>query len=450
MLAHLPIWNDYRGLPPALIRYLIAISLTGPVLAIVWTQAPARGRSGPWLDLAILTMMACLAERVPIHLTHKTYINVSTAVFVAMLLAVPLPYCGTAALVASAGAFALRRVARPDLGIAEGLFNTGQTTLFVTVSAVMVDAVGRANLPAVTIGDIAVAELLAASISLHVLNTVLVAGASARHLGISSFRLWRHNALLDLGPHVGMTLIGLCAAQLAVDSPLLIPTLAVPAILVHRAVNASVQLRQNVRHALESLVDIVELRDPYTAGHSRRVAEYSRKIAEAMGLTAEEADAIQAAGHVHDLGKVAIDPAVLLKPGKLDAAEWEEMKRHPVFGADALQQFEQYREGAELIRGHHESWDGAGYPDHLAGTDIALGSRILAVADTFDALTSDRPYRKGMERERAFAILQEGAGSQWDPDVVAAFLAAMDATPVAISVEQPADPRRQPMAQPAA
>ena len=321
------ILSDYVGLPPRLVRYLLGVSLAGPIAAFVWMSVADSDLPPRWLALAVLTALACVAERFPIQLTHKTYISVATAVYVAMLLALPLPVTGVAALAAAIGAQVLRRLTGKDRGIAEGLFNVGQTALYVTGSAIVLSAADHAAISSPAIGDISLIHLLTASISLHLLNTALVAGASARHLGTGTRQVWQRNVLIDGGPHVGMTLVGLCAAQLAIGSPLLIPALAVPAILVHRAVTASVQLRQNVRLALESLVDIVELRDPYTAGHSRRVAEYARSIAEAMGLTAEEADAIQAAGHVHDLGKVAIDPAVLLKPGKLDDAEWAEMRR---------------------------------------------------------------------------------------------------------------------------
>ena len=239
-------------------------------------------------------------------------------------------------------------------------------------------------------------------------------------------RVWRKSLWIDIGPHAGLTLVGLCAAQLGGASPVTVPALAVPAVLVHRAVQRSVALRENVRAALASLVEIVEMRDPYTAGHSRRVAQLARQIAVEMGLTAEEADAIEDAGRVHDLGKVAIDPVILLKPGKLSDAEWAEMKRHPSYGAEVLSQFESYRDGVPLVRGHHEAWDGSGYPDKLQGRSIPVGARILAVADTFDALTSDRPYRPGVSTERARSILAEGSGTQWEPEVVMALLRLLD------------------------
>jgi HD-GYP domain-containing protein (c-di-GMP phosphodiesterase class II) len=208
---------------------------------------------------------------------------------------------------------------------------------------------------------------------------------------------------------------------------LLLPVLGLPVHLVHRAQQQAVQLNEDTRDALASLVEVVELRDPYTAGHSRRVAELARALALQLGLTHEEADAIESAGRVHDIGKVAIDPTVLTKPGKLDDAEWAEMKRHPGYGADVVARFAAYPEGFRLVRHHHEAWDGTGYPDRIAGEAIPFGARILAVADTFDALTSDRPYRKGMGLDRALTILQEGADRQWDARIVAALVAHLRA-----------------------
>jgi hypothetical protein len=418
----------YARLPVALVHYLVAVSLLGPAAAIGWMIAgPDSNRPHRWLLLAVLTMLACVAERFPLHLTHKTYVNVATAVYVAMLLAVPLPLCGIAAMVAVSIAQGARYLSNPALGLPEPIFNVGQTALYVTAAAACVSALEQMIIPPVSIGDIPVPSLVAASVALHLGNSALVAGASARHLAVPIVRMWKQNVLLDIGPHAGMTLVGACAAQLGYASPALVPALVVPAILVHRTVQISVQLRESVREALVSLVEIVELRDPYTAGHSHRVAHLARRIALEMGLTAEEADNIEDAGQVHDLGKVAIDPAILLNPGKLSDSEWADMKRHPVYGAEVLQRFESYNVGVPLVRGHHEAWDGSGYPDNLAGSDIPFGARILAVADTFDALTSDRPYRAGMSLERAREILRDGADRQWDPEVVQALFRLLDA-----------------------
>jgi HD-GYP domain-containing protein (c-di-GMP phosphodiesterase class II) len=171
------------------------------------------------------------------------------------------------------------------------------------------------------------------------------------------------------------------------------------------------------------MVDILELRDPYTAGHSHRVAETAQALALRLGLTPEEARMIQTAGAVHDIGKVVIDSAVLSKADALSPEEWQLMRLHPVFGARVVERFASYGDGFLLVRHHHEAWDGSGYPDGLKGEEIPLGARILAVADTFDALTSHRPYRKALTVVAALQILDQGAGTQWDATVVAALQA---------------------------
>jgi HD-GYP domain-containing protein (c-di-GMP phosphodiesterase class II) len=221
---------------------------------------------------------------------------------------------------------------------------------------------------------------------------------------------------------------------------LALPLLAMPVILVRHAAKQLVQLRKDTMAAMASMVDIIELRDPYTAGHSRRVAEMARSLALRLGLTAEEADQLEAAGRVHDIGKVAVDPEVLTKPGKLDEDEWAQMKLHPVHGAEVIERFHAWGEGYRLVRHHHEGWDGNGYPDGLAAESIPFGSRILAVADTWDALTSDRPYRSGMSQERALSILREGAGKQWDPRIVEALVEHLAAREPAVEAERVLSP----------
>jgi putative two-component system response regulator len=139
-------------------------------------------------------------------------------------------------------------------------------------------------------------------------------------------------------------------------------------------------------------------------------------------LTAEEADVIEQAGRVHDIGKTALDSNILTKPGKLTDAEWEQMRMHPVHGANVVARFAAYQNGARVVRHHHEAWDGSGYPDGLAGEAIPLGARIIAVADTFDAMTTNRPYRDGMSVAKAIEVLEDGAGRQWDERVVRAIV----------------------------
>lgn len=176
---------------------------------------------------------------------------------------------------------------------------------------------------------------------------------------------------------------------------------------------------------VRALVNVIEAKDPYTCGHSERVALYAKQLGSAMGLKAKICRRIYLSGLLHDVGKIAVRDAVLAKANKLSDEEFAEIKQHPdagwgiLFGLDAL-------DGVLAgVLHHHERWDGAGYPDGLVGEDIPRDARILAVADAFDAMTSDRPYRKALPFERAESVLREGAGKQWDPAKVDIFLNIM-------------------------
>ena len=166
----------------------------------------------------------------------------------------------------------------------------------------------------------------------------------------------------------------------------------------------------------------VDARDPYTRGHSERVGRYGRQLAEAAGLPNHECDRIYLSGLLHDVGKIGIPDCVLGKAGRLTEDEFEIVKRHPEIGARIVQTMPQLADLMPGILHHHESYDGTGYPHGLAGEAIPLMGRILAVVDAYDAMTSDRPYRKGMPREQAVEILISRAGIQWDAELIQAFL----------------------------
>jgi putative nucleotidyltransferase with HDIG domain len=174
--------------------------------------------------------------------------------------------------------------------------------------------------------------------------------------------------------------------------------------------------------ALSDLARLLEARDAYTHGHSRRVARHALRIAHALHVPAAEAERIWTAARMHDVGKLYTPREILNKPGRLTDPEFEVIKRHPVDGADMLADVDGDPEMVAIVRSHHERLDGRGYPDGLAGNDIPLGARIIAVADTFDALTSTRSYRPAASHKRALDILRAEAGAQLDGDAVAAFL----------------------------
>jgi HD-GYP domain-containing protein (c-di-GMP phosphodiesterase class II) len=426
--------------PAALRRYVIAVAAAGPVAACLFALF-LGDLSGHQIEIAVvLTLLAAIGERYPLQLTHKTTVNVASAAYVAMVLTLPIQLSALLALLALSIGLDLRRRANQTINVAEVLFNIGQGTLYTLAGAVAFDLLSRRPVgPEIAeIGSIG--PIVGAWVAMHLINTGAVAGAAGLQMGTSPVRVWRQNLALDAAPEIALGAVGILAATIAEQSWYLVPVLALPGVLLQRAVQETARLRAETREALAALVEIVELRDPYTAGHSRRVAATGRAIAHQLGMTAEEADAIESAGQVHDIGKVAVDPHVLLKTSKLNDDEWAQMQLHPVHGANVVDRFATYRQGARIVRHHHERWDGAGYPDRIAAEEIPLGARILAVADSFDAMTSDRPYRDGMPVERAVSILTEGAGTQWDPAVVEAFLTVLAARPEEIPVYRREDP----------
>jgi len=189
-------------------------------------------------------------------------------------------------------------------------------------------------------------------------------------------------------------------------------------------------LRETVRSGylktIRALAETVDAKDPYTRQHSERVARYSRAIAEELGLPAGQIEAIEVGALLHDIGKIGISEAVLTKPGRLTEEEFAQMKLHPVIGARIVEPLSFPADLLALVRHHHERFDGRGYPDGLGSTDLALSARIVAVADSFDAMGSDRAYRRALSLSNIIAELRRGAGSQFDPGIVDAFLSVLD------------------------
>jgi HD-GYP domain-containing protein (c-di-GMP phosphodiesterase class II) len=180
--------------------------------------------------------------------------------------------------------------------------------------------------------------------------------------------------------------------------------------------------REQFIQTVTTLARAVEVRDQYTGAHTRRVTDYSLMLADELKLTPNEKYQIQIGTPLHDIGKIGIDDAILRKPGKLTTGEFETMKTHTVKGANLLDSMIHLIPMIPIVRHHHEKWDGSGYPDHLANDKIPLIARIVAVADAFDAMTSDRPYRPAMNADRAFLELISKAGQHFDPNCVYAFM----------------------------
>jgi HD-GYP domain-containing protein (c-di-GMP phosphodiesterase class II) len=187
-------------------------------------------------------------------------------------------------------------------------------------------------------------------------------------------------------------------------------------------VRSAENLREDFMATMEALAALIEVKDPYLAGHSKEVRKWSCMIAERLGLPEDEIRDIAMAAVLHDVGKIGVKGRILDTHGSLTSREFQEVKLHPILGESALKHVKGLANANTIIRHHHENWDGSGYPDGLKDEEIPLGSRIISVSDAFNAMTSDRPYRKALSEEEALSRLVKEKRKQFDPVVVDTFV----------------------------
>ena len=411
------------GLPrKAGLFWLLIVALAAGVLLVNW---PAVVGDLSFLPTAILFAIACgLAERVQVRVSSprpggEILCSVSSAVLVAVIVLFPLPWAGLIAAVGFALCGTLRRPIEP----VKLFFNSANLTLSVTAgSAILSLGGGPANLAS----PLSIVWVGLAALVYFVANTGLTAAIVALVQELPFAVVWRRSQTNMLLADLALLAAGVPVAGLWLVYPWMLPCLAIGLLALHRAMADRVKLESQTLESLFELADILDDRDKYTHGHSERVGHYAEQTAIQLGLSGDRAHLTFLAGRLHDIGKCAINNEVLLKPARLDEDEQIHMRKHPEVGGAMLAHFSLFREVASYVRGHHERWDGQGYPDGLRGEDIPLESRIIAVVDSYDAMTTTRPYRSALPHAEAIRRLRAGAGAQWDPQVVATFVTWAD------------------------
>jgi putative nucleotidyltransferase with HDIG domain len=270
------------------------------------------------------------------------------------------------------------------------------------------------------------APILAAGAARYLTQTALVDLAVALQMKRRPFASFWTLHRRDLAQMTGLYLLGAIAAVSADGQPLALVLFAVPMVAMLITLRDSARVREQTRAAILELADLIDLRDPYTHGHSQRVAALAERLARRLKLQYSQVELIRDAARVHDIGKIGTNDIVLLKAGPLDTDEQAEMRRHVEIGHRLLRRLPEFWEGAELVLSHHERHDGKGYPRGLQGDELPLEVSVISVADTYDAMTSDRPYRKGMPWEQVRSELQRCRGAQWREIAVDAFIAMIE------------------------
>lgn len=307
----------------------------------------------------------------------------------------------------------------------KAIFNVAQVALSISIALFAYTSLGGQSLlavgsqPFVTVTRVMIVPLVALVMLYFAINTLLVSGAIALDSERSFLDVWRSNTLSTLLYDVlSAPIIFVFAWTYVKFGPLGALGLALPLMGARQLYKTNRQLETVNQELLELMVKAIEARDPYTSGHSRRVAHYSRIIARALGMNTRQIDRVTTAALLHDVGKIhEVFAPILQKPGKLTADEWAIMQTHPIKSAELVATVSHLSDLVSAVRHHHENWDGSGYPDGLAGEAIPIESRIIMFADTVDAMTSDRPYRAALGEADVRSELHKLRGRQFDPNI---------------------------------
>ena len=303
------------------------------------------------------------------------------------------------------------------------LFNAAQITLAIAVAILAYRYLGGQPLVG---GTKYVPAYLALVLAFTTVNSLAVSGVIAISERRSVAKVWRESKARTIVYDVLTVPFVYVFATVYIEWDWLgVAALAIPLLGVRQLYKVNWQLEQAHQELLEMMVANLEARDPYTSGHSRRVARNAKIIARAVGLGSRQVDRIGVAALLHDVGKIhEVFAPLLRKPDRLTAEEWAIMQTHPIKSAELVAKVSQLADALGPVRHHHENWDGSGYPDGLAGDEIPLGARIIMFADTVDAMTTDRPYRRAMAPEQVREEFIKQRGRQFDPEICDRLLAS--------------------------
>jgi HD-GYP domain-containing protein (c-di-GMP phosphodiesterase class II) len=368
-----------------------------------------------WLEIIAIAVLAASvvgAYAFPIHVRHRVKVCMTSVPLYLLAVLVPSPFAVVGAALGTLVGNLIVRKQRDNL-YSDVIVSASRLTLMVFVASLFAPSMIEDNLArGVVLMVVAVIMLVGDMISSSIQLSPIVNEPLTRLMTLY---------LREIAPvEFVQYMIGMLGALAAIQGLWALALLALPTFLAYLAFKSAKEMHDSTQQILEGMADTVDLRDPYTGGHSRRVSEISKHILREMHTVGPEVDLIVIAARVHDIGKLGIADQILFKPDSHTPDEAKIMRSHVERGADLLKRYPDFARGADIVRHHHERWDGKGYPDGLQGLGIPFGARVLMVADSFDAMTTDRPYRQGMSPEQALAVLRSGSEKQWDPVIVEA------------------------------
>ena len=306
------------------------------------------------------------------------------------------------------------------------IFNVGQLAISVVIASFTFQIFGGHSPPYHSIVDYLL--LILAFLAYEIVSASLVSVA----VSLANSQKFSHILQYSLrNLHIQFLTMGVIAGLMAVlytTSPWNLLLAIIPLVLIHYSVRSYLRLRSEAHAAFAHITDLLAQRDVYTGVHSKDVEDWALSLSKALDLSNDYIATIKMGAAIHDIGKIAVPDSILHKPGTLTDEEWIVMKKHPVVGADILKNLEIYRDVVPIVKHEHEHWDGSGYPDGLRGEAIPIGARIIAVADVYSALTTERQYRPPQGKplkytqEQACEILKDMTGKVLDPHLVDVFI----------------------------
>lgn len=393
----------------AFVSAICAIAL-GVVAVLTLTQPPAPPQS--LVALGCMIGWGLIAQTLGEKVGRSFMGSIASIPYLAAIFLVPRVEA-VLAIGAAEGLVALSRRSAP----LKSLFNIAQTSSAAGLTALVF--LGLGGSPMLAGVPLSLSAYVAAVAVFFVVNTFCVGAVIAISERRPIMAVWHANTKGSVVSYFLATpLPALFAALFASKGVFGAVLLAIPLIAIRQVFRTAWQLEAATQDLLQLMVKAIEARDPYTSGHSQRVQEYAGIIARTLGLSVRLQERLSRAALLHDVGKIhEIYAPILRKPEKLTPAEWALMKTHPIKSAELIAIVSHLRDIVPSVRHHHENWDGSGYPDRLQGPHIPQFARIIAIADTIDAMTTDRPYRRALDALTVRDEIQRMAGSQFDPDI---------------------------------
>jgi HD-GYP domain-containing protein (c-di-GMP phosphodiesterase class II) len=368
--------------------------------------------------ILIFSALSLVAEATPVRLPRGEG-SVSIG-FVFIFASILIFGAGVGAWVAALGTISIKEV-KGEISIEKTLFNRAQLAICAGIAGLVY--VGLGGVPGSIQLPQGIIPMIASSAVYMLLNISIMVGVMALAQGISPLGMWMVNFRWLTMNYLMLAPLGVLISNVYLNIGLIgVLAFMLPLFLARHSFQRYIDMQDVYLSTVTALATSIDAKDPYTKGHSDRVNQYTLKMARQLKLPEDQLDMLQYMSLLHDIGKIGIKDSVLNKPGKLTEEEFDEIKKHPEVGYRIISEIKYLSKSAEVVRHHHERYNGMGYPSGLIGEKIPLGSRIISVADAYDAMTTERPYKKAMTHEEALLELNRCSGTQFDPRVVKAFI----------------------------